>query len=53
MGRATLVFVAGEKTPLFEKKVPNAKTVKALRTAERGKGVRLKSVDALFKRLGI
>ena len=37
----------------FDVKVPNAKTVKAMRAADRGKGKRLKSAGALLKDLGI
>ena len=47
------VRVAAEKALPFDVKVPNATTVKAIRAADRGKGTRVKSADALFKDLGI
>jgi DNA-damage-inducible protein J len=51
--RMLLVRVAAEKALPFEVKVPNAETVKAMQAADDGKGKRFKSVDALFKDLGI
>ena len=51
--RVLLVRVAAEKALPFEVKVPNATTVRAMEAADRGKGRRFKSVDALFKALGI
>jgi DNA-damage-inducible protein J len=51
--RMLLVRVAAEEALPFEVKVPNATTVKAMRAADRGKGKRLNSADALFKDLGI
>jgi DNA-damage-inducible protein J len=51
--RMLLVRVAAEKALPFEVKVPNATTVKAMQAADRGKGKRLNSADALFKDLGI
>jgi DNA-damage-inducible protein J len=51
--RMLLVRVAAEKALPFEVKVPNAATEKALRAADKGKGKRLKSADAVFKELGI
>jgi len=51
--RMLLVRVAAEKALPFEVKVPNATTVKAMRAADRGKGRRLKSAEALFRDLGI
>jgi len=42
-----------EKSLPFQVKVPNKTTVKAIRVADRGKGRRLNSADALFKDLGI
>jgi len=51
--RMLLIRVAAERALPFEVKVPNATTVKAMRSAERGKGKRLKSADALFQDLGI
>ena len=51
--RMLLVRVAGEKALPFDVKVPNATTVRAMRAADKGKGQRLTSADALFKDLGI
>jgi DNA-damage-inducible protein J len=51
--RMLLIRVAAEEALPFEVKVPNATTVKAMRAADRGKGKRLNSADALFKDLGI
>ena len=51
--RMLLIRVAVEKALPFEVKLPNATTVKAMRAADRGKGKRLNSADALFKDLGI
>jgi DNA-damage-inducible protein J len=51
--RMLLVRVAAEKALPFAVKVPNATTVKAMRSADRGKGKRLNSAGALFKDLGI
>ena len=51
--RMLLIRVAAEKALPFEVKVPNTTTVKAMRAADKGKGKRLKSADALFKDLGI
>jgi len=51
--RMLLVRVASEKVLPFEVRVPNATTVKAMRAADRGKGKRFKTADALFKDLGI
>jgi DNA-damage-inducible protein J len=51
--RMLLVRVAAEKALPFDVKVPNATTVDAMRGADRGKGKRLKSADALFRDLGI
>lgn len=48
-----LVRVAAEKALPFDVKVPNATTIKAMRADDRGKGKRSRSVDALFKELGI
>ena len=45
--------MAAEKALPFDVKVPNATTVKAMRAADKGKGKRLTSADALFKDLGI
>jgi DNA-damage-inducible protein J len=51
--RMLLLRVAVEKALPFDVKVPNATTVKAMRAADRGKGKRLSSADALFKDLAI
>ena len=51
--RMLLLRVVAEKALPFEVKVPNATTVKALKAADKGKGKRLASADALFKDLGI
>ena len=51
--RMLLVRVAAEKALPFDVRVPNATTVKAMRAANKGKGKRLTSADALFKDLGI
>jgi len=51
--RMLLVRVAAERALPFDVKVPNAATVKAMRSAGRGKGKRLKSAGALLKDLGI
>jgi DNA-damage-inducible protein J len=51
--RMLLVRVAAEKALPFDVKVPNATSVKAMRAADKGKGKRLSSADALFKNLGI
>ena len=45
--------MAEEKALPFEVKVPNATTVKAMRAADKRKGKRFRSPDALFKDLGI
>jgi DNA-damage-inducible protein J len=51
--RMLLVRVAAVKALPFDVKVPNATTVKAMRSADRGKGKRLTSAGDLFKHLGI
>jgi DNA-damage-inducible protein J len=51
--RMLLIRVAVEKTLPFDVRVPNATTVKAMRTAGKRRGKRLDSADALFKDLGI
>jgi DNA-damage-inducible protein J len=51
--RMLLVRVAAEKALPFDVKVPNATTLKAMRSAGRSKGKRLKSAGALLKDLGI
>jgi DNA-damage-inducible protein J len=51
--RLLLVRVAAEKALPFEVRVPNATTVKAMRAADKRKGKKFSSPDALFKDLGI
>jgi DNA-damage-inducible protein J len=51
--RMLLVRVAAEKALPFDVRVPNATTVKAMRTADQGKDKRLKSAGAVFKDPGI
>jgi len=51
--RMLLVRVAAEKALPFEVRVPNAATVKAMQAADRRKGKRFKTTDALFSDLGI
>ncbi len=51
--RMLLVRVAAEKALPFHVRVPNSTTVKAMRAADRGRGKRFKSSDALFKDLEI
>ena len=51
--RMLLVRVAAEKALPFEVRVPNPTTVKAMRAAERGKGKRYRSANALLEELGI
>jgi DNA-damage-inducible protein J len=51
--RILLVRVAAEKALPFEVRVPNATTVKAMQAADRRKGKRFKTADALFEDLGI
>jgi len=48
-----LVRFAAEKALPFDVKVPNARTVKAMRAAEKGKGQRFNSAGARLKDLGI
>ena len=51
--RLLLVRVAAEQALPFEIKVPNPTTVKALQSAEKRKGKKFASPEALFKDLGI
>ncbi len=51
--RMLLVRVAAEKTLPFDVRVPNARTVKALKAADRGEGKRYKSAAMLLKDLDI
>lgn len=46
--RMLLLRVAAEKALPFQVGVPNATTVKAMRAADRGKGKRMHSADALL-----
>ncbi len=49
--RILLVRVAAEKALPFDVKVPNRTTAKAMQAADRGKGKRFKSADALLEDL--
>ncbi|MGO9517485.1 MAG: type II toxin-antitoxin system RelB/DinJ family antitoxin [Candidatus Korobacteraceae bacterium] len=51
--RMLLVRVAAEQALPFEVRVPNATTVKAMESLEKGEGKRFKSADDLFRDLGI
>jgi len=51
--RLLLVRVAAEKALPFEVRVPNEITVKAMRAADKGRGKKFASANALFKDLGI
>lgn len=51
--RLLLVRVAAEQALPFEIRVPNPTTIKALQAAEKRKGKKFASPDALFKDLGI
>jgi DNA-damage-inducible protein J len=51
--RMMLVRVAAEKALPFEVRVPNAITVKAMQSADRKTGKRLRSPKALFEDLEI
>jgi DNA-damage-inducible protein J len=51
--RMMLVRVAEEKALPFEVRVPNATTVKAMQSADRKKGRRFRSANALLNDLGI
>jgi DNA-damage-inducible protein J len=51
--RLLLVKVAAEQKLPFEIHTPNAKTVEAMRAADRGEGERFDSAEALFEHLGI
>jgi DNA-damage-inducible protein J len=51
--RMMLVRVAEEKALPFAVRVPNATTVKAMRSADRKQGKRFRSTEALFKDLGV
>jgi DNA-damage-inducible protein J len=50
--RMMLVRVAAEEALPFDVRVPNRTTVKAMEAADRGKGKRFDSAEALFKDLG-
>ena len=45
--------MAAEKALPFDVKLPNTTTVKAMRDADKGRGKRHKSPDALFQDLAI
>ena len=51
--RMMLVRVAAEKALPFDVRVPNAKTIKAMQSADNKQGKRFRSAKALFKDLGI
>ncbi len=51
--RMMLVRVAAEKALPFEVRVPNTTTARAMRSADRKKGRRFRSADALFADLDI
>ncbi len=51
--RLTLIRVADEGRLPFDVSVPNARTRKAMKELEDGKGKRFEDVDALFKDLRI
>ena len=51
--RIMLVRVAAEKTLPFEVRVPNPTTLKAMQTADKGKGKKFTSVNELLADLGI
>ena len=51
--RMLLVRIAAEKALPFEVKVPNPVTVRAMKSADRGKGKRFHSAEELLKDLGI
>jgi DNA-damage-inducible protein J len=51
--RMLLVRVAAEKALPFEVRVPNPATVKAMQAADKRRGKRFGTADALFKELGI
>ncbi|MGB6690090.1 MAG: type II toxin-antitoxin system RelB/DinJ family antitoxin [Terracidiphilus sp.] len=51
--RLLLIKVAAEKKLPFEIHTPNAETIEAMREADRGRGTRFGSAEALFKDLGI
>lgn len=51
--RIMLVRVAAEQALPFEVKVPNKTTVKAMQDADKGKGKKFDSANALFKDLNI
>ena len=51
--RMMLVRVAAEQALPFEARVPNARTVRAMRSADRKEGKRFRSPKASFDDLGI
>jgi DNA-damage-inducible protein J len=51
--RIMLIRIAAEKALPFEVRVPNATTIKAMRSADKKQGKRFRSTEALFEDLGI
>ncbi|HKO13985.1 MAG TPA: type II toxin-antitoxin system RelB/DinJ family antitoxin [Acidobacteriaceae bacterium] len=51
--RMLLVRVAAEKALPFDVRVPNPTTIRAMKSADRGKGKRFRNTEALLKDLGI
>ena len=51
--RMMLIRVADEKALPFEVRVPNSVTVKAMRAADKKKGKRFRSAEAVLRDLGI
>ena len=51
--RMLLVRTAAEKALPFDVRIPNAKTAKAIKELDSGKGKRFESLEALFKDLGV
>ena len=51
--RMMLMRVAAEKALPFEVRVPNAATVRAMRSADKKEGKRFRSSDELFEDLGV
>jgi DNA-damage-inducible protein J len=51
--RLLLIKIAAEQKLPFEIHTPNAKTVAAMESANRGEGKRFESAEALFQDLGI
>lgn len=51
--RMMLVRVAVEKALPFEVRLPNATTVNAMKSADKKRGKRFRSAEALFEDLGV